>query len=940
MARKFTMGRQNELSLNNELHNLLMSLKYINSGPATPQQDYQTPIPLGSLWNDNNRGQNVLRVNTANRGWEEVFKGFYHPADLFTKPLTPVHGQLWIDGSKDNTLHFYDENTGAWIAVRAAQTNSNQILVDMHNNFMHMYPLKDMDSVSETLTKSFLVPYEEYGKLTNDGLFIHPSSDEYEKLSDVSVKFHSTSEKGSWVHVNPHKMFTMEKKLVKTQTTGPDAYKIYGLYDHNTEFFYLDENKKWKHMIPHTITSEVLGDFKPFDKGIEIISQRAKASEFIMMYAYSFYDTARPGKLIRKDFDMGSNSEIQIGQSTKNPLVFFDGLYLEQNCYDYDNSTGVITVHDEITNQMDVMSIVFEKNETIDFSINQTVDQTNDVVIGTLVNEYTKPMVFVSGVMGAELFGPEQIVYDRLTKTITIKNWGPHPTGETYYAMVAEGQNSYVCHGFLDETKTIINPEITYNGNEEYMLWMDGLLISSRDLDVADGEVKVANAIEGMEYLLLRINDQENTALMFDGKAMNFTIAIKNEDGTLYNECDNACVFVDGNAIMMADTIDREKIPVKGANNQIIKVKNTDNLSSEVYKYLTYNMYNAQWEDLDALDISKVEELVKADYSAGTIMIDAPNSTKGTYYAYTYANGIEEPLLVGHRTLLKDKEEYSVNVKHKFNINQGALSVYTNKLLDYSVEEEQSNTGKFIVPHHEGPEGTDFYKDASLMYIVERPEKNETVSCVREILTAANRNIEYMQGYTTSISLLPGYVNVYVNGVLLERKNFTIVDEYNLILHIPTVGGQRNYDPQDQTTWNKYLIYDKEGEHEITCRRDDHIMVEVRQDYNLKNQTIPVRYPGQRSFYLEDDGIPKSLLLSQDYIKIFINGIIYTGEYSINRDNGSITLLDPELDGILNIDPISRYFELHPDKYDEYLQEYGKPYISKPQTNRITFEWR
>ena len=49
MARKFTMGRQNELSLNNELHNLLMSLKYINSGPATPQQDYQTPIPLGSL---------------------------------------------------------------------------------------------------------------------------------------------------------------------------------------------------------------------------------------------------------------------------------------------------------------------------------------------------------------------------------------------------------------------------------------------------------------------------------------------------------------------------------------------------------------------------------------------------------------------------------------------------------------------------------------------------------------------------------------------------------------------------------------------------------------------------------------------------------------------------------------------------------------------------
>ena len=99
MARKFTMGRQNELSLNKEMHDLLMSLKYINNGPTTPQQDYQTPIPLGSIWNDNNRGQNVLRVNTANRGWEEMFKGFYHAADLVTKPLTPVHGQFWIDGS-------------------------------------------------------------------------------------------------------------------------------------------------------------------------------------------------------------------------------------------------------------------------------------------------------------------------------------------------------------------------------------------------------------------------------------------------------------------------------------------------------------------------------------------------------------------------------------------------------------------------------------------------------------------------------------------------------------------------------------------------------------------------------------------------------------------------------------------------------------------------
>ena len=470
MARKFTMGRQSEHALNQELHSLLMSLKYINNGPNVPQQDYQTPIPIGSLWNDNNRGQNVLKVKTANNGWEEIFKGFYQPADLFTKPLKPVHGQLWIDNSKDNTLHFYDENTNAWIAVRAAQTTSNQILVDMHNNFMHMHPLKDMDSISEVDTKSFLVPYEQYGKLTDNGVFIHPSSETYETLSEVSVKFHSTSEKGSWIHVNPHKLFTMEKKLVKINTEGRDAYKIYGLYDHNTEFFYLNEANEWVHMIPHTVQNETLGDFKPFDKGIEIISTRAKASKYVMMYAYAFYDTSRPGKLIRKDFTIGTNSDIQIGQSTKQPMLFVDGLYLEQNRYDYDNETGIATIHDDIINPMDVMSIVFEKSERLDFEINQTIGQTNDALIGTLVNTYEKPMVFVSGVMGAELFGPEQIEYDRQAKSITIKNWGPHPTGETYYAMVVEGESSYICHGKIDDTNTITNPLITINGNEEYML--------------------------------------------------------------------------------------------------------------------------------------------------------------------------------------------------------------------------------------------------------------------------------------------------------------------------------------------------------------------------------------------------------------------------------------------------------------------------------------
>ena len=49
MARKFINGRQDELTLNPELFNLFMTLKYINNGAIEPIQDKQAPIPIGAI---------------------------------------------------------------------------------------------------------------------------------------------------------------------------------------------------------------------------------------------------------------------------------------------------------------------------------------------------------------------------------------------------------------------------------------------------------------------------------------------------------------------------------------------------------------------------------------------------------------------------------------------------------------------------------------------------------------------------------------------------------------------------------------------------------------------------------------------------------------------------------------------------------------------------
>lgn len=940
MARKFTTGRQSDLTLNQELHDLLMALKYINNGAVEPSQDKQTPIPVGAIWNDRSRGQDILKINKSNGQWDPAFQGYYHPASLLENPLNPVNGQLRINGEKDNLLEFYDYNTNAWIAVKAVQTTSSNVLVDMHNNFMHMTSLKDMDSIQGQ--KTYLVPHEEAGKLFDNGKYIHPSDTKYTPGSEVSVTYTTSSSNDyeSWIHVNPSKLFTMEKKLIKINKSGSNPYKVFGVFDSNTEFYFLDSNGLGTAMIPYRAGLTNF-DYSGFDKGIEIVSARAKEADYIYVVSYAFYDTARPGKLVKKDFTIGAEAQIHVGQLTKKPMVFLDGLYLEQSKYDYNSVTGNIEIDDTIINPMDMMAIVFEDSEaTGEKVINNITESGTDTKVGTFTNavNFVKPLAFVSGVMGTNIVSPEEISFDGTS--LIIKNFGPGVV-DPVKVMVVEANNMYLGHGSINKESLIVSADITNNAGDKYVVFVDGVLISSRHLDVSEGEIRIANAIEGQQYVLLKIQDDSTSAVSFDSRVMNFTVSIINEDGTLYNECDNATIYANGKLVPMEDSLYKDALPMKGASGQIVKVKEAQ--ENSVYTTYIWNDDIAKWNKVtDSTLIAKIDTLTKGAFSAGSIMLNGTSlqNKKGTYYAYTFANSIEESLLKGKRTLIEDKTEYSVNVEHSFTSKQGAFSAYINGLLNADVVEENSNNGKFIVPELVADDGINPYNDSELTYYVERPEKTELVSCTREVLTAANRNTDYDNAYNTNISLLPGVVTVYVNGVRLEKSEYSIINANTIILHVNVVGSQKNYNPNDKSTWNKYMIYDKSNSYEIECYRDDHIIVEVRQDYNLKSQTIPVRYAGQRAFYMEDDGIPKSLILSQDLIKIYIDGVLYSGEYTINRDNGSITLLDSDLEFILNVDPIARYFDMNPDAYDEYVKEHGSAYIAKPKTNRITFEWR
>lgn len=948
MPRKFTIGRQNEQLLNKELHDMFMALKYLNTGYNTPVKDEQTDIPYGAVWMDPSFGKNVLKAYSQNRGWEPVFKNYYHPANILQKPDSPTHGQTWIDSSKNDLLHYYDENTGSWIAVSALAANKNDVGISGFDNFVNIFPL--VPSITEGNKHSYLVPSELAGKMFDGGSYIHPSSEHYKKESEVSISFNdqNLTEQESWIHINPSRLNACEKKLVKVnkEVSSEKAY-IIDINPYNTEFYGIDTTTKKGTLLRYK-TDDATSDYTYTDVGIRLTSNAYKY-DYVYAISYSFATSNYPGSLIRQSLTVGTEDEIYVGQYNKHPFVFLDGLYLEQEIYNYDHQEGVVRItNDDITQKMDMVSVIFKDfskgndGRGYEYTINQSNINGVDAVVGPLTantQAFKKPMAFISGVMGvtANIYTPEEVTINETTATI--KNIGPIANGDEFKVMIAESDGMYLDSGEITETKAIKSDTIT--GVDTYIVFVDGLLMSPNDLKLSEGEIKISGAVPGQQWILLKVADEEETAVIFDSVVSNYSIRINDNNEVIpYNNCDNAVVYVGEGVLVDLKAVERGELPKKGVAGQVIKYKKIleDGTAIEGYKIWDYVSYS--WVDIeDDKLVTQISKLPTYFSTKGSISI-IDNSFVGeslTYYAYTYNNSIDEPLLHDMRyTTVDTPKQFKVNFNHVFRPNVGALTTYLNNLLILP-EEDTSGNGAFTMPEIDQEKNP--YDEGEILYIVERPELNEYVACKRETLTAENRDPSLANTYITNLSLIPGVVNVFVNGVKLEREEYSLVNEHSIMIHFDIVGGQSHYQTNDKNTWKKYTIYTSEGIKTMDCIQPDEIIVEVREDYRLKTQTLPVRYAGQQYFSVDDDGLAETLLSTKDYVKIYINGIIYTGEYTINRDAGVIVLEDANITNNLNIDAMDRYFTQNPEAYAKYQQEYGK-YYPKKVVDRITFEWR
>ena len=224
-------------------------------------------------------------------------------------------------------------------------------------------------------------------------------------------------------------------------------------------------------------------------------------------------------------------------------------------------------------------------------------------------------------------------------------------------------------------------------------------------------------------------------------------------------------------------------------------------------------------------------------------------------------------------------------------------------------------------------------RNNNLIYFIENVEHNESVSCRRLWDLPRNENGNLPNSYVSSTRMIPGIINVYVNGVLLEKDDYAVFDNNKVMIGFDLVGGQEILPKNRGDYAHPYRVLTNEGFKYIECEGNDVVTLEVRDDMTIKKRTYDIKDVSYEThtFDILDYEYPTSLMYTKDIIKIYINGVLYDGDYT-NID-GVITLLECDLEE----DPLYNYLKMTPSAMREYEAKYGE-YVKHEDT--ITFEWR
>lgn len=1040
MSRKFNVGRQGEQLLNEEFHNLYMTLKYLVENYTGVSEDFlvpekQTEIPKGALRTTPHVSAKTLKIYNGS-SWESLCQ----PSCGYM-PLTnekPLDYQMCID---NGVLKYYDPTSKMWMIAQAYPTDG---VISLFNglNFQFIRPL-------EFINGGYPVPYAPYGRL------ITTSGKLGSATSDTNKIFITTNDAvDSWIHINPEKLIDATKRLILINK-DPSQYDYGKIYvNHtNTEYYGFKAGNRFGTLLFES------DDYELIAGGINLLDSTISNYDYVYSISYKFDEYPCAIGVLRSGVTtVGGKNEVYIGQTAENVSLFLDGLSLEQSdennntIYEYNRTEGTVTFTDdddaEIINNMQMAVLTFP-DKTNEYTIMTETEVDTDsynvrisIEDASKVNSFIQPIVFVSGLGLQETDIYQDIVIEN--DVITIKNFIP-AVNEPYKLYIADAGNSYIHEGILESNKVSFTiEEDNFDEVSGYAVFVNGILLTSMSEDFSvikssneDGtytiefDFKNAHEVEYNElnYVAFEINevDDSKIGVMFDDIVSYYSVRIDDKGAAAtYNDCNTALVYIDGNLILDEKVFDVPLNSLKCAPNQIFRIDEEYFICDNTG---TYDKFN------DEEKVINLESLVGYYSTTGSIQLIGNNQEwtgkSISYYAYSYANMIDEQMLFGVNkglTILTNRDvgcykpyEGKVGKKHAFKAGCNSLTTYINGVhtanTETNIEEGVTRSFKLNRPvlnmkFNEGYYGTkDVYKaleylaqndgvtlesqlsDGSLIsdyfateqilevaksfvrdtlkdtmtketvsYVVEKIERNEYFATERDYINLETGGEPHSQIYQyandsiiTDFSLR-GTTSVYLNGVLLDNKDYSRFNNDKIMFNVDVCGlqelpiAEKMMDNIPDNLKDDIIEIYKDNPRVLrmfennkmlyipTSSRDE-ILVERRDDTSIKTLTLTLE---QKDFNKDSNNnslkftkaeypsMPESLFNTGDLVKIYINGVFYDGEYRFINDGEvkGIELLD---DTAVTKDGIYSSYEIR----EQYEALYG-PY--KPI--KVKFEWR
>lgn len=778
--------------------------------------------------------------------------------------------------------------------------------------------------VPPRILKQFLIPEIKYDRVFINGYH----NTDYEVVSNTAIQYETSLLQGkslSAVHVNPMNLLKMNKRFFAIDSSG-----IISMPSFNTEFYGFQHGESKTAGTGKLLLKGI--DYKEINGGIKLEEIPRNIYDYIVGVTYTFGNTKKSGDIIKGSKLLNRGNSISIGK-IKDPLfVSVEGVHIHKNdgVYTYNYADGTLNI--ELENRVDIMVVSFPTDEhgTI------TKMQDNNGIV-TVTNKFKKPLIFVNNVLVHDDLNE---IYDEATNSYRIANAQIGMLFSIFETETLE-ENMFVAKGLTtvsNGTAIIEYPENAFKENEQPILYVDGICVSTRDIfHKGPGQLACFGLKEGQEFILL--NDL-GKRLIFDNMVSHTTIVVP--------QSNNEIVYIENGLINTDKELTVLSLPTYGYDGQILKL-----YTDSGYKYNKYNSGIRQWEELDEVINSRVIEALEStasQYISGSGAISFLHNFENKlcdYYLFRYANNIECPLLTGKVKLYENKTDYSLNFRHSIVMNKENLSVWINGIRQYP----EQMAGTILYKGIKEVDDTTFKIQQGIngeaFYIIEGTEGAEEKSCSRNVLSSVDRVQSSALVYKVhSLNLTNNNLRIFVGGLRIPKESYKIIDN-NLIGFMDNIMGGKVF-PNDHTKPASKdnpicdIIKTTDGDYkEIQYTREDLILIETRPDLTLREKTVKVRLPKQNEFYIKQDEIPEDILLTNDSVIIYINGMIYTGDYQLDEDSQSIKLLDLNTTNLLGVDPIYEYFLSHPLEYEKWKQKTGNvEYKKKTINDYITFEWR